>query len=212
MFIELVDALRCPRGHEESWLVLGADRMDGRDVVEGVLGCPVCRAQYRISNGVADLRAEARPPAPAAPPPAADPEQALRLAALLDLGDAGGYAVLVGDWTAYADGVRAVAETHLLLVNPRPGAPIGGGTSGLLARGGLPLAPASARALAVDAASDADFLAAALAAVRPGGRVVAPAGLPLPAGVIELARDEALWVAERDAAPGGLVPLARARR
>jgi len=44
MFSELVDVLRCPRPHEESWLVLAAHRLDGRDIMAGVLGCPVCHA------------------------------------------------------------------------------------------------------------------------------------------------------------------------
>ncbi len=211
MFIELVDTLRCPHDHEESWLVLGADRLDGRDVVAGVLGCPVCRARYEITNGVADLRPA---PAPAAPRagPAADPGQALRLAALLGLADAGGYAVLVGDWTAHAAALRDLVEPHLLVVNPVHGVPVGAGISAIRADPPLPLAAASARALAVDAGADAAFLTRAADVLRPGGRLVAPAALALPAGVTELARDAALWVAEREAAASGLVALGRGRR
>ena len=41
MFIELIDTLRCPTPHDESWLVLAADRMAARHVVEGTVGCPV---------------------------------------------------------------------------------------------------------------------------------------------------------------------------
>jgi hypothetical protein len=37
MFIELVDALRCPVPHEESWLVASADRMEARHIVDGTL-------------------------------------------------------------------------------------------------------------------------------------------------------------------------------
>ncbi len=213
MFIELVDVLRCPHPHDPSWLVLGAERMDGRDVVEGVLGCPVCRAQFRIAGGIADLRA-APASAPVAGPPAAEAEtdQAVRLAAFLGLAEPGGFAVLVGAWTAQAAALGAVADAHLLLVNPVAGAPIGGATSGILVGDGLPIAAASARALAVDEGAGGPFLARAVAAVRAGGRVVAPAGAPVPDGVRELARDRALWVGERDAEPGGLVSLARGGR
>ena len=56
MFIELVDALRCPRTHEESWLVLAASRIEARHIQEGALGCPVCRAEYPIRDGIVDLR------------------------------------------------------------------------------------------------------------------------------------------------------------
>src|SRR4030081_3421247 len=94
MFIELVDALRCPTPHDESWLVGSADRMEARHIVEGTLGCPVCRAEFPIHDGVVDFR---RGPARALPSNAApDPEQTMRLAALLDLSDASGFPVLLG--------------------------------------------------------------------------------------------------------------------
>ena len=111
-----------------------------------------------------------------------------------------------------AAALRDLVEPHLLVVNPVPGVPIGRGISGILAEGNLPLAAGRARALAVDAAAAPDFPVRALAALRAGGRLVAPVGVPLPAGVTELARDEAVWVAERDPAPSDIVPLGRGRR
>ena len=42
---------------------------------------------------------------------------------------------------------------------------------------------------------------------RVGGRLVAPAGAPLPEGVRELARDDAVWVGEREALPSAPVTL-----
>jgi uncharacterized protein YbaR (Trm112 family) len=119
MFIELVDALRCPTAHEESWLVAAAARMSFRHIVEGTLGCPVCHAQYPIHRGVVDFR---RAPHAALPPDAApDGEQAMRLAALLDLTDATGFAVLLGPWSVHAPLLRAVAETPLVVVDPPEG-------------------------------------------------------------------------------------------
>ncbi|OYV73133.1 MAG: hypothetical protein B7Z72_03175 [Gemmatimonadetes bacterium 21-71-4] len=212
MFIELVDALRCPHPHEESWLVAAADRMDGRNIMEGVLGCPVCKAQFRITEGVADLRAAPGSRRAAAPAVARDPEQAMRLAAFLHLTDGRGYAALVGAWTAHAPDIQAVAETHLLLVNPPAGVRIGAGMSGLLADTRLPVAAGSARGLAVDQDVGADWLASALAGVQAGGRVVAPAAMPLPGGVTQLARDAVVWVAERTPEPSGLVSLGRGVR
>lgn len=220
MFIELVDSLRCPRPHEPAWLVLGADRMDGRNVMDGVLGCPVCDARFPIANGMADLRTGAAPPAaPAAPaaaphasPSAPDAEQAMRLAAFLNLGDARGFAVLAGHWTAQATGVQTITDMHLLLVNPAPGVAIADGTSGILADDRLPVAPGSAYGVALDRSASAALLAHAVQGVRPGGRMVAPVQLPVPEGVTELARDTELWVAERAAAPGPLVSLSRGGR
>ena len=125
---------------------------------------------------------------------------------------AGGFAVLVGAWTRHAAGVLALADTHLLLVNPDPGVAIRPGTSGLRADEGVPIAPGSARALAVDASMGPEALAAAVAGVQAGGRVVAPATFSLPDGVTELARDASVWVGERDAAASGLVSLSRGGR
>src|SRR6476620_4400515 len=56
MFIELVDALRCPNTHEESWLVASADRMEARHIVSGSLGCPICKSEFPIRDGVVDFR------------------------------------------------------------------------------------------------------------------------------------------------------------
>ena len=58
MFIELVDALRCPQPHAESWLVVASTRTQARHILEGTLGCPVCRAEYPIVDGVVDFRGD----------------------------------------------------------------------------------------------------------------------------------------------------------
>lgn len=214
MFIELVDALRCPVPHEESWLVAAADRLESRHIVEGTLGCPVCHASYPVRRGVADFRARRGTPhsadGAAAAPPLADPAEALRLAAFLELSDATGFAVLMGAWGGHTAGVRALAETPLLLVDPPRGTEGEPGVSVLRSDGALPLAAGGARAAAVDA-SGAERVASAVRATRVSGRLVGPADLALPAGVRELARDERVWVAEREAPASPLVTL-QARR
>ena len=107
MFVELADRLRCVRPHEDTWLVLAARRTVGRHVVDGVLGCPSCRAEYPVRDGVADFRAdaarEADDPAPrSAPLAAADPDELLRLAALLAVVDVRAPVVLAGAWQSLA--------------------------------------------------------------------------------------------------------------
>jgi uncharacterized protein YbaR (Trm112 family) len=213
MFIELVDALRCPRTHEESWLVLAATRTEARHVQEGTLGCPVCHAEYPIHEGIADLRLD--------PPPdgaerglsahdGADPihdVSAGDLAALLDLGDALGFVVLVGAWSRRAAGLLELEVVPpLLVVDPPDGVRIVPGVSGVRSGATLPLAAGAARAVAVDDVG-AVRVESAARATRTGGRIVAPALAGVPEGVRELARSDSVWVGEREAAPSALVRL-----
>ena len=203
MLIELVDDLRCPRPHEQTWLVASTNRTEGRDIVDGTLGCPICRAEYPIRNGVVWFENSAQL---AAPTPgqarSGDPELAMRLAAFLDLSDAQGLALLAGSWGPAAEHVRGVVPTHLVLLNPRPRVAAGDGISALEIARGIPLADASCRGVALDEPhADAAHLEAAVRVLRPRGRLVAPASAPVPAGVAELARDNRIWVAERAAAP-----------
>jgi uncharacterized protein YbaR (Trm112 family) len=206
MFIELVDALRCPTPHEESWLVASADRMEARHIVTGTLGCPVCRAEYPIREGVVDFRRGAAGSSPLPPAAEPDPEQALRLAAFLDLTDASGFAVLVGAWGAHAPLLRAEVETPLMLVDPPANIVGEPGISVLRCDGELPLAAGAARGVAIDGGPPAR-VTSAVRATRTAGRVLAPASVALPEGVREIARSEALWVGEREAAVSPLVTL-----
>jgi uncharacterized protein YbaR (Trm112 family) len=209
MFVELIDHLRCPRPHEETWLVASSTRTDSRTIMEGVLGCPICRAEYPVSNGIADF---GQPPRPTTVLPP-DEAEALRLAALLDLTDARGYVILVGELGAHARLVQRFSDVQLLLVNPPTGLQMGAGVSGLTTNDVLPLAAGSARAAALGDVATIDDLRSTVDSVRPGGRIVAPVALDVPADVAELARDERRWVGERAAvaAPTRPVVLRRGR-
>jgi len=208
MFVEIVDALRCPRDHEESWLVLAAQRTDERHVLEGTLGCPVCRAEYPIHDGIADFivstdttGARAATGALHTLPPAD------HLAAMLDLGDALGFAVLIGAWGTRAEAlIETIDAPPLLLVQPPAGVAMGHGLSGIHAGTKLPLATGAARAVATDSAEPA-LVAEATRIARVGARIVAPAAARVPDGVRELVRDDVLWVAERTALPSAPVTL-----
>jgi uncharacterized protein YbaR (Trm112 family) len=200
LFIELVDDLRCPRPHEETWLVASVDRTRDRDIVAGTLGCPVCRAEYPIRDGAVwfDDATPAVPGASVEP----DAQLAMRIAAFLDLSEANGFAVLAGSYAPLAERLRGVIPTHVIALNaPRP-VRTGEGISALIIHAGIPLANATCRGVALDSAhSDPARLDAAVRVLQPRGRLVAPATTALPDGVTELARDEDLWVAERTAAP-----------
>ena len=208
MFIELVDALRCPVPHEESWLVASATRMEARHIVDGLLGCPVCHAEYPVVNGVADFRREPTLALRAEPDPVlrGDATTAMHLAAYLGLSDATGFVVLLDEWGAQASALRELVETPIMLVDPPAGRDGEPGISVVLSDGIPPLAAGASRATAIGHAS-AERAAAAVRVTRVGGRLVGPAALVLPDGVREIARDDALWVGEKEPERSPLVTL-----
>jgi len=212
VFIEVVDAFRCPRPHEATWLVASADRMEDRDILAGELGCPVCGARYPIVNGVADFRGDGAAAAggPAVRAEADLAQLGLRAAALLGLTEPGGLAVLAGAWADAAHQVAALVEgVHLLAVDPHADVSSGFGVSVARVPAALPLRAESVRAVALDTAhATPAFLASSAAALRPSGRLLVPAGAGLPAGVVERARDAHDVLGEKT----GLTGLARAPR
>ena len=213
MYIELVDALRCPRPHAPTWMVAAATETRARCLVRGTLGCPICEAEFALENGVvhfADAEAAAAPDRTRAPIAADPSEQTMRLAAFLDLTTAGGIIAVGGEWDPALDGLLDFTDLRALVLEPtaswRPREPFGA-----VRGGGVPVAPGALRGVALDArTADALRLEAAVRALTPKGRLVAPADAPLPSGVCELARDERHWVAERESAVlSELVPLRR---
>jgi uncharacterized protein YbaR (Trm112 family) len=204
MFIELVDALRCPNPHEESWLVATAERMIARHIVDGVLGCPVCMSEFPVRRGVVDFRRTRSGPTPPSAPPAS--EQAMRIAALLALSDASGFAVLAGEWAVHTPLLVTMVETPLVLVDPPAEMEGEPGVSIIRCDGPLPLATGAARGVAIDAGSSAR-IASAVTATRVKGRLMAPVSVPLPDGVRELARDDTTWVGERETVDSPLIRL-----
>ncbi|MEK7401827.1 MAG: hypothetical protein AABZ80_05635 [Gemmatimonadota bacterium] len=194
MFVDLIEALRCPRPHDESQLVVAAGRVVDRHIMEGTLGCPVCGAEFKIVAGITQFEMPGRP-TPAQEP---DAELGLRIAAFLELTDAKGFAILCGTWGAQLDPIQRVADTPLLLVNPPTH--YGGEPAGVVLCDAVPLAASCARAAALDHDMAATQMASVVRAVRQGGRLIGPAALSLPAGVTEVARDETLWVGEKPGA------------
>ncbi len=95
MFIELTDHLRCPAPHEEAFLVLVPYEMDGRMVVRGVLGCPICQREFRITHGVAVFELNGRT-GEAAPGLRFDRSPPTHIVAFLGLEGPGGYLGLFG--------------------------------------------------------------------------------------------------------------------
>lgn len=216
MFIELVDSLRCVEPHEDTWLVAAVTRMDGRHIIEGTLGCPICRREYPIADGVAWFSSQ---------PPVTDDERltrvvpvndgdtVMRAAALLGLSDPGGIVALGGSWVQYADAIAELGPGHVVVLNARAADTGPQEVSSLVVDNRLPFARGSLRAAALgrDIISGS-LLASAVEAVRSKGRLVAPAQTPSPDGVAVLARDETDWVAERTVVASTPVTLRSARR
>jgi len=198
MHLDVIPTLRCPREHEESGLVLVADATQGRHVITGVLGCPVCEAEYPVRAGVAYF-VDATGPTPERD------HEIIRTAAMLGLTDHGGVILLGGHWASTADAIAEIAETLVLVVNPPVQADYAERVSVLYADR-LPIAEHSLRAAAID--TPVPDVASVL---RAKGRLVATNAVPVPAAIAEIARDEEYWVGERaEVVP--VLPLSRASR
>jgi hypothetical protein len=203
VFVELIDRLRCPNVHADSWLVAAATRTAHRHLLDATLACPECHAEFEVRDGELWIGAVV---ASAAMQPA--DEDVMRTAALLKLEERGLF-LLDGGWAALAPALQELLDVDLLLADP-PSAALAGAGQGTLRGVGdrWPLADASVHGLAIGRVTDAR-LADAVRVLRPRGRLVAPADAPLPMGVAELARDARHWVAEKTP---DVVPLTRARR
>jgi hypothetical protein len=173
--------------------VARADELTGRHIERGELGCPVCDARYPVLDGVVDFSGGTARPLPIA---VAD-DIGLRAAALLGITGPGGLVVLVGEWSAGALGMLELTENvHLLAVDFAEPLVSGGGLSLALVADKLPLAAMCARGVALDAAhATPEFMASAVRALVPVGRILAPASAPVPPTLREIARDEHYWVA-----------------
>jgi hypothetical protein len=185
--IELTDHLRCPRAHPEAFLVLLPDRMDGRRVAAGHLGCPVCGWSTAWTDFVPDFgdgwrSAEELP---------FDVEAAQ---AMLGVTGPGGWIALVGAAGALAvtlpatlPGVAFVAVNPPALVEPTDAASV-------LLSGEWPLKSHSMRGIILgkDAARWRDL---ALATTLPGLRTVGCGEPPTGDGVQVLGDAGGVWVA-----------------
>ena len=171
MFIELTDHLRCPAEHAESYLVLIPHLLEGRQVVRGTLGCPVCQAEYPIEGRVAALGepphwAGARRSGPTA-------MTADGMVALLGLEGPGGFLALAGELGQLAGELaRALPGVHCVAINPPPDLNRSAGVS-VVRSARWPLKARSMRGVVVarEVATDVAWRDSALQAVLPGLRV-----------------------------------------
>jgi uncharacterized protein YbaR (Trm112 family) len=216
MFIELVDSLRCLEPHDETWLVAAASRMEGRHLIEGVLGCPVCRREYAVRDGTgwfSTRQPDAADQGLTTLVTDSDPAHLTRTAALLDLSQPGGIVVLGGSWAAHADAVAELGVAHVVVLNTRASESSVQEVSSIVVDDRLPFGSTALRGVAVDRgqASPA-LLSSSASSLRSRGRLVAPSDAAVPGGVEVLARDDRVWVAERTVVASPPVTLRSVRR
>src|SRR5262245_30792674 len=105
--------LRCVRPHDDTWLVAAIDRIEDREIVSGKLGCPICRAEDVIQDRIVYFAAPRDPGGTTG----AEVNQAMRIAATLELTEAGDVAVLQGEWARHAPLVRSVSPAQLIALD-----------------------------------------------------------------------------------------------
>ncbi len=152
MLIDLAKLLRCPAQHEPACCVVAPVEMKDRRVLSGVVGCPVCDAEYPITDGVVrfgpdpllgqgsrsdDLTVEEMP-------------SASSVWNLLALGSPGGYVALVGSPTRLVEELAAeMVGIHYIAINAPPEVHSAAELSLLTATASVPLRSESCRGVVV---------------------------------------------------------------
>lgn len=152
MHLLLTDRLNCPRCGSGFGLILRADRLTERRVLEGALGCPNCRDRFPITDGFADLRPPPRTSLPDGEPVnSTDTAELERITALLGVVEGPGSIALVGSVARYAGpladrtpGVEVIAVAEQVRGDAERA-----GVSRMVSGLDLPFRPESLRALAL---------------------------------------------------------------
>ncbi|MEP6763465.1 MAG: hypothetical protein ABJB66_04090 [Gemmatimonadaceae bacterium] len=216
MHLELVELLRCPTAHRDSVLVAATGVVHGRFIIQGTLGCPECGAEFKIVNGTANFAPESLPRTNASSDARHDASAAMRLAAQLGLSEGRSAYALVGYSVPFAIALREIVPARILTVNPpnvrhaetifrQSSSPAGV----VVFDERLPLASSKLDGIAFADSMDDALMIEAVESLRVGGRLVAPIHEPVPAGMRELVRDDAVWVAERQVTVSQPVELRR---
>jgi uncharacterized protein YbaR (Trm112 family) len=188
--ILMTDILTCPRCGPRFGLILLADRMHERRVLDGALGCSNCREKYPVRDGIVDFTdagvqagdvadAAAHEGGSSGVGSGGDGDEggdgALRLAALMGVTGGPGYVLLAGAAAAHAGAISGfIEDVEVVTVSGFPAAsslPVapGSSVSRLAVAASLPLA--DARMAGVVLAGDA-----ADALLEEGARVLSPLG------------------------------------
>lgn len=196
MFIELTEFLRCPEDHDDAFCIVLPDEMAGRTIMRGVIGCPVCRREYPIRDGVAEFGGQ--PPAvPAAPAALLDPDI---VAALLGLTNPGGFVILMGSAAAVAPAlVERIGGVHFVGMNAPDGTEVSPALTLLNHQRKIPLRSAVARGVVVPAEmAQAAWLGEGARVLLRGQRVVVAREDVVVPGLEPVAAGRGLWVGQKN--------------
>ncbi|MGQ0562781.1 MAG: hypothetical protein ACT443_13015 [Gemmatimonadota bacterium] len=185
-------------------LVLVADRVEQRRVLDGWLGCANCRERYRIQDGYVELRYGPAPAEDVRAEQPAQPADAVRLAALLGVTEGPALLLVVGTVAVLApalveliEGIEVMVVSDALRVeSEKPG--VSRFAHGTV----LPFRSGSVRAIALTGGAEA-LIDEAARVVAAGGRVVVlSGGADVQArversGLRVVARDERALIGER---------------
>ena len=174
MHILLTDRLICPRCGPGFGLILIADRLESRRVIEGSLGCPNCRDRFPVEGGFADLRPpprSTRDDAPELEPPKSPP--ALEVAALLGLTEGAGNVALIGDMAGHATTLAGlVPGVEFIGIAPGlRGWEEGDGVSRMTAGVSLPLSSGSLRGVGLFADGEPSIVGELARVLARAGRI-----------------------------------------
>lgn len=186
MHILVTDVVSCPRCGPDFGLIVLADLLENRRILEGRLGCGNCREEYAVHEGVADLRVPgATSPSSggvdassviggAREPAGYGAERAYRLAALLGVtGPAGPVVVVTAEAAVVAEVQRQLPDAGVIGVSGQ--APAGAGEAGLgwlLTAAAIPFRSRSLGGVALALADPFPLLDEALRCLAPGARLV----------------------------------------
>ncbi len=174
MHILLTDRLICPRCGPGFGLILIADRLENRRVIDGSLGCPNCRDRFPVEGGFGDLRPpprSTRDDAPDIEPPASP--SVMEVAALLGLTDGPGNVALIGDLAGHATALAGLVP-GVEFVGIAPGLrgwEEGEGVSRLNAGASLPFSDGSLRGVGLYSEGDPRMAGELARVVARDGRI-----------------------------------------
>ncbi len=198
MHIELAELLRCPEQHEETFCVVSADKTDGRTVITGLVGCPVCRNEYLIDDGAVRFTKSDGPLENGALGGDIGID-AGTAQALLNLSGAGGNVVLVGSASRLASGLADLVEgVHFVACNASTSILSTARVSVLYAPQSIPLRTSSMRGLVLGAEMfTSPWIEESLRVLLRGTRFVALGQTTCPDGVTQLAVSDGIVVGEK---------------